>query len=116
VRERERERDRDGERKRRAERERESARVIADDLVVSSTPRRICRTSNSSTRIDTWVPGGLARRGASAGGSGWLKQRGGWKARGLEAGVNEENERAAVVFVRCGGGLARGDASGVFLW
>lgn len=31
-------------------------------------------------------------------------------------GEGEENERAAVVFVRCGGGLARGDASGVFLW
>lgn len=29
---------------------------------------------------------------------------------------DEENERAAVVFVGCGGGLARGDASGVFLW
>lgn len=35
---------------------------IADDLVVSSTPRRIRRTSNSSA--DRYrVPGGLAREG-----------------------------------------------------
>lgn len=50
----------------------ESARVIANDLVVSSTPRRIRRTSNSSADR-YWVPGGLARWGASAGGSGWKK-------------------------------------------
>lgn len=50
----------------------ESARAIANDLVVSSTPRRIRRTSNSSADR-YWVPGGLARWGASAGGSGWKK-------------------------------------------
>jgi len=46
-------------------------------------------------------------------------------ARGGRSGVEggggsgvstEENERATVAFVGCGGGLARGDASGVFPW
>lgn len=100
-----------------------SERVIADDLVVSSTPRRIRRTSNSSA--DRYrVPGGLAREGGlRQGARGWKKQRG---ERGRRDGGGkgvaewmsaEENERASggVCGVRGWPG-AHGDASGVFLW
>lgn len=75
-----------------------SERVIADDLVVSSTPRRIRRTSNSSA--DRYrVPGGLAREGGlRQGARGGRSNEEGGKRDGGGKGVAEwvsaeENER-----------------------
>lgn len=54
-------------------RPRENGRVIADDLVVSSTPRRIRRTSNSSAdRYGFLVDS--RERGLRQGDTGWMKR------------------------------------------
>lgn len=87
-----------------------SERVIADDLVVSSTPRRIRRTSNSSA--DRYrVPGGLARKGGlRQGARGGRSNEEGGKRDGGGKGVAEwvsaeENERWCLW--GAGGGVAR---------
>lgn len=94
---------------------RENERVIADDLVVSSTPRRIRRTSNSSAdRYGFLVDsreGGFSR-GTRGGRSG---EEGGRKGERERGWVNtQKNEREAVVFVGCGGGWRTGTPRGCF--
>lgn len=91
--------------------------MIADDLVVSNTPRRIRRTSNSSAdRYGFLVD---SRRGLRhEGDTGWKKRRcreEGGRERECVSEQRGEREREGV-FGGAGVAVAHGDASGVFPW